>query len=186
MTRSLLIVFTGLAGAATGCGGGSSAARNDSSGGGYATVVGVGVSEQLKIEPSGRVFGENFDLLTTPEGYRGMMGGELAFLASSNDDRVVGSRGGSPIDVHLDIDGDAIKASGMMAGRLGRLEIDAAGLRGSCNWCDYQLDRIGPRQFSGQRACRGRVGPAGLEMPPIWLKLPPARQVMLLATLLCL
>ena len=156
-------------------------------GGGYASTPGYGGSQQIRFGPGGRVFGENFELTTTEDGYRGMLHGELMTMQSQDGSRITGSSGGSPIDLHVEIDGPTIRASGMFAARLGRLQLDAVALNSTFGRCSWQLQRRQGRLYVGQRACSdGHVAPAEVEMAAELIKLPPHRLVMLLATLMYL
>lgn len=153
--------------------------------GGYVSTPGPGGSQQIRFGPGGRVFGENFELTTTEVGYRGMLYGELTSMQSEDGERITGTRGGSPIDLHVEVDGSTIRASGMFAARLGRLHLDPGELTSTFGRCSMQLRRQGGRVYTGQRACSdGYVAPAVVEMPPELTRLPPFRLVMLLAMLL--
>jgi hypothetical protein len=105
-------------------------------------------------------------------------------MESADGERITGSRGGSIIDMHVEYEGATLKASGMFAGRLGRLLMDPTELTASFGNCSMQLQRQRGLVFSGQRACRdGRIFPATVQLPSEILRLPPHRRVMLLATL---
>jgi hypothetical protein len=183
MVRSagLLVVFVW---ASMACASGGSG----EGGGGYVSTPGRGGgSQQIRFGPGGRVFGENFELTTTENGYRGMLYGELTTMQSEDGERVTGTRGGSPIDLHIEVDGSTIKASGMFAARLGRLHLDPSELTSTFGRCSMQLRRHQARVYAGQRACGdGYMAPAVVEMPPELTRLPPYRLVMLLAMLLYL
>jgi hypothetical protein len=156
-------------------------------GGGYVSTQGFGGSQQIRFGPKGRVFGENFELTTTETGYRGMLMGELFSIESEDGERITGSRGGSPIDLHVEVDGPTIHASGMFAARLGRLQLDSVELTSTFGRCSMQLYRQRGRVYSGKRACSGgQIAPALVEMPVELARLPPHRLVMLLAILLYL
>jgi hypothetical protein len=152
--------------------------------GGYVSTAARGGYQSIQFHPSGRVFGENFDFTTTKSGYRGLLYEELASMESADGERITGSRGGSIIDMHVEYEGATLKASGMFAGRLGRLLMDPTELTASFGNCSMQLQRQRGLVFSGQRACRdGRIFPATVQLPSEILRLPPHRRVMLLATL---
>jgi hypothetical protein len=154
---------------------------------GYVSTPGPTGSQEIRIESSGRVFGENFDLTTTDKGYRGLLRGELSAMESGDGERITGTRGGSPIDLHVDADGATLRASGMFAGRLGRLQLDQTELTSTFGRCSMQLQRRGGLTYVGQRACSGgAIVPAALVLPASFPRLSPARQVMLLSTLLFL
>jgi len=157
------------------------AQRNDGS---YLTMNSRGEPSGMRIDP-GRVFGPNFDLDVTPTGYRGTLQGALTMMSSDDGWHVTGSRDGRPIDLHLAFDGVTIRATGLFAGRLGRLEIDGAIISSSVGRCGFDLKRRAGLHYSGQRACAdGVIAPADLELPEVFTRLPPHRQVMLLAALL--
>jgi hypothetical protein len=156
-------------------------------GNGYVSSAGPAGSQEMRIETSGRVFGENFDLTTTDSGYRGLLRGELSSMESADGERITGSRGGNPIDLHVDADGATLRASGMFAGRLGRLQLDANGLTSTFGRCSLDLQHASGLTYVGQRACSGgNIVPASLVLPAGFPRLTPARQVMLLSTLLFL
>ena len=155
--------------------------------GGYVSTPGHGGSQHMSFEPSGRVFGENFDLITTSTGYRGVLRGQLTSMESNDGLRITGSRGGSPIDLHVEFDGVSLRASGLFAGRLGRLLVDPAELTSNFGRCSMQLARKAGLYFAGQRACSdGWIAPAAIQLPAEFAALPAHRQVMLLSTLLYL
>jgi hypothetical protein len=152
--------------------------------GGFVSTSARGGFQSIKFEPSGRVFGENFEFMTTESGYRGMLREELASMESPDGERITGTRGGSIIDLHVEYEGATLRATGMFAGRLGRLQMDAAELTTTFGSCSMQLFRQRGLVYSGQRACSdGRIAPAAVQLPSEILRLPPHRRVMLLATL---
>jgi hypothetical protein len=163
------------------CGAERQAERNDGS---YVTLNSRGGQSGMRID-SGRVFGPNFDLDVTPTGYRGTLHGALTMMSSDDGWHVTGSRDGRPIDLHLDFDGVTIRATGLFAGRLSRLEIDGTVISSSVGRCGFDLKRQAGLRYSGQRACAdGAIAPAELELPAAFIRLAPHRQVMLLAALL--
>jgi hypothetical protein len=172
------------AGCATGQGGGPDE---------YLTLRTEGATLQMRIEPSGRVSGSEFELATTETGYRGIVSGQLADMAATHDrdpavaaeKRVIGTRGGQPIDLHVTTEGDAILATGTFAGILGRLQLTSDRLSSSVGRCTVVLERADERRYVGERNCRGsvRFARTEIEMPPAFLQLSPERKVMLLAAL---
>jgi hypothetical protein len=160
----------------------SSAART-----GYISSPGAAGSQDIKIEDSGRVFGENFELVATKEGYRGLLRGQHTSMESTDGERVTGIVGGIPIDLHVEFDGTSLKAAGLFAGRLGRLQVDTAQMTSTFGRCSMELQRRAPLTYAGKRACAGGgIVPASLVLPPVFPRLTPVRQVMLLSTLLFL
>ena len=152
--------------------------------GGYVSTTSRGGYQSIQFESSGRVFGENFDYMTTATGYRGVLREELATMESSDGERITGSRGGSIIDLHVEYEGASLRISGMFAGRLGRMVFDAGELTSTFGSCSMQLVRQRGLVFSGKRACSdGRIAPAVVQLPGEILRLPPHRRAMLLATL---
>jgi hypothetical protein len=147
----------------------------------------------MRIEPSGRVSGSEFELTTTETGYRGLVGGQLADMTVAPDGdpdasaarRVIGTRGGRPIDLHVTSEGEAILATGMFAGILGRLELRGDRLSSSVGRCTVVLSRADERRYVGERNCRGsvRFARTEIEVPPAFMQLSPERKVMLLAAL---
>jgi len=167
-----------------GCGaGGSQAGRNDTAAHQMA-MYSTGEGSEMRVDAR-RVFGPNFDLEVTPHGYRGTLHGALTMMESDDGAHVTGTRDGRPIDMHLDFDGVTLRASGLFAGKLGRLEIDGTVITSSVGRCGFDLKRSGGLHYSGQRACSdGMIAPADLELPEAFIRLPMHRQVMLLAALL--
>ena len=159
---------------------------DDSGRSGYVSTPGFGNSQNIRIDSSGRVFGEHFEFATTSTGYRGLLRGELTYMESTDGRKIVGSWGGSPIELHIETDGVSLRATGLFAGRLGRLVFDPAELVTSFGRCSMQLSRKDGLQFVGHRACLGDgwIAPATVSLPTECVKLPAHRQVMLLATLL--
>ena len=152
--------------------------------GGYVSTASRGGYQSIQFESSGRVFGEHFDFMTTPSGYRGVLREQLASMESSDGERITGSRGGSIIDLHVEQEGASLRVSGMFAGRLGRVQFDAAELISTFGSCSMQLQRQRGLVFSGKRACSdGRIAQAVVQLPGEILRLPPHRRAMLLATL---
>lgn len=173
---------------ASACAGGNGAERSEFGSTGAIATPGFGNSQQIRIEASGRVFGENFEFTTTTTGYRGLLRGELTYMESSDGQRIVGSWGGSPIDLHVEFDGVTVRARGLFAGRMGKLRFDASELSGSFGRCSMELVRQRGLVFAGQRACLNdaQMLPAVVEVPLACVKMPPHRQVMLLSTLLAI
>jgi hypothetical protein len=139
----------------------------------------------MKIDGAGRIFGANVDMVVTPTGYQGILGGALTMMTSEDGERVHGSRDGRPIDMHFSYDGVTIRATGMFAGRMGRIEIDSTAISSSVGRCGFDLTRQGGLHYVGQRGCNdGSIAPASLDLPPTFVRLPIHRKVMLLAALL--
>jgi hypothetical protein len=87
--------------------------------------------------------------------------------------------------MHVDFDGVTIRATGLFAGTLGRLQIDGTVISSSVGRCGFDLRRQTGLHYSGQRACGdGMIAPADLQLPPAFVRLPHHRMVMLLAALL--
>jgi hypothetical protein len=164
------------------CGAESQAQRNDNSGS-YMSVNSRGEPSGMRMDGE-RVFGPNFDLIVTPTGYQGTLQGALTMMSSDDGRHLTGTRDGRPIDMHLDFDGVTVRATGMFAGRLSRLQIDAVAITSSVGRCGFDLKRQDGLHYSGQRACTdGVIAPADLELPAAFVRLPMHRQVMLLAAL---
>jgi hypothetical protein len=176
----LTLLGAGLLLGGAGCGTGQSAGRDE-----YLTLRTEGGSWQMRIEPSGRVSGSEVELMATDSGYRGMMNGQLADMTAVDGRRIVGTRGGQPIDLHVTSAGDGITATGTFAGNMGRVELGAGELRSSLGRCTVVLERREERRYVGRRNCRGNVRFAHteIEIPPAFEQLPPERKVMLLAAL---
>jgi hypothetical protein len=159
----------------------------------YLTLRTEGATLQMRIEPSGRVSGSEFELATTDTGYRGMLSGQLADMMATHDGdptvtaerRVIGTRGGQPIDLHVTAEGGSILATGTFAGRLGRLQLTGERLASSVGLCSVVLERADERRYVGERNCRGsvRFARTEIELPPTFTQLSPERKVMLLAAL---
>ena len=141
---------------------------------------------EMRIDEKGRIFGANVDMVVTPDGYRGLLGGALTMMEADKDGwRIHGNRDGRIIDMHIDFDGVTIKASGLFAGRMGRIQIDGATISSTVGRCGFDLTRQRGLYYSGQRGCSsGLVAPAAINLPPDFLRLSIARKVMLLAALL--
>ena len=140
--------------------------------GGYVSTTSRGGYQSIQFESSGRVFGENFDYMTTATGYRGVLREELATMESSDGERITGSRGGSIIDLHVEYEGASLRISGMFAGRLGRMVFDAGELTSTL----WQLfDATGPATRAGvqrqarlqRRSHRPGGGAAARRDPPV-------------------
>ncbi len=173
-----------LLGSGLGCGTGQSvggAAAADE----YLTLRTEGASWQMRIEPSGRVSGADIELAATGTGYRGMVGGQLADMFTADGRRIVGTRGGLPIDLHVAAAGEAISATGTFAGTMGRVELAGQGMSSSVGRCTVVLERQDERRYVGQRNCRGsaRFSRTELEVPAAFALLSPERKIMLLAAL---
>jgi hypothetical protein len=153
--------------------------------GNYMTVNSYGEPNQMRID-DGRIFGANFDLIATSDGYRGLLRGALTMMSADREgERISGTRDGRIIDMHVEYDGVTIKASGLFAGRMGRVQVDGAVIRATVGPCGFDLTRQGGLHYVGQRGCPdGLVAPATLDLPPMFVGLSPPRKVMLLAALL--
>ena len=152
----------------------------------YLTLRTEGATRQMKIEPSGRVFGADFELASTDTGYQGTVGGEVASMMVMEGQHVVGSRGSQRIDLHVTTDGNNILATGMYGGMMGRLQLGAEKISSSVGRCSVVVSRKQERIYVGQQVCRGgmpRFVHAEIELPPIFEQLEPTRRVMLLAAL---
>jgi hypothetical protein len=167
------------------CGAGNQAQRGES-GGEYMAATGPGrEGAEMRIDQNGRIFGANFDLAVTATGYQGILAGALTEMSSDDGERVRGSRDGRPIDMHFTFDGVTIRATGLFAGHLGRLEIDGTAISSSVGRCSFALTRREGLHYSGQRGCAdGSIAPAALDLPVMFVRLPIPRKVMLLAALL--
>jgi hypothetical protein len=175
---------TGLAVALLGAGLGCATTGQNGGADEYLTLRTEGATWQMRIEPSGRVSGSEFELATTDSGYQGVLNGEHASM-SERDGRIVGTRGGRPIDLHVAAAGEAVSATGTYAGVLGRVEMTESNLSSSLGRCTVMLDRKAERRYVGQRNCRGsvRFSHTEIELPPAFDRLSPERKVMLLAAL---
>jgi hypothetical protein len=167
---------------------GGGAPPGGNGGGSYMSVRGPGEPDDLRIDQEGRIFGANFDMIVTPEGYRGLLRGALTMMSADREgERISGSRDGRIIDMHVEYDGVTIKATGLFAGRLSRLQVDAVAISSSIGRCGFDLTRQGGLHYVGQRGCSdGMVAPASLDLPPLFLRLSIPRKVMLLAAILYL
>jgi hypothetical protein len=144
-----------------------------------------GEPSEMRIDQKGRIYGANVDLLVTPTGYRGILAGALTMMDADGEERVTGSRDGRPIDLHFTFDGVTIRASGLFAGKLSRIQIDATAISSNVGRCAFDLTRRDGLHYVGQRGCGdGSIAPAALDLPPTFLQLPIHRKVMLLAALL--
>jgi hypothetical protein len=169
-------------------GGAPSTGAGGNGGGSYMSVRSYGEPNDMRIDQDGRIFGSNFDLVVTPDGYRGLLGGALTMMSTDREgDRISGSRDGRIIDMHVEFDGVTIKATGLFAGRLGRLQVDGVAISSSVGRCGFDLTRQDGLHYVGQRGCPdGIVAPASLDLPPLFLRLSIPRKVMLLAAILYL
>jgi hypothetical protein len=161
--------------------------QQGNSGGSYMSMSSAGrETSEMRIDKDGRIFGANFDLVVTPDGYRGLLGGGLTMMSvDPAGERISGTRDGRIIDMHVDFDGVTIKATGLFAGRLGRLQIDQVAITSSVGRCGFELTRQTGLHYTGQRGCsNGYVAPVSLDLPPDFLRLSIPRKVMLLAALL--
>jgi hypothetical protein len=180
--KTLLIVELGLGLgvlSAIGCAG------NQAASGQYMSMSSRGEASDMNIDGAGRIVGANVDMVVTPDGYRGILGGALTMMSAEGGERVTGSRDGRPIDMHFSYDGVTIRAKGLFAGRMGRIEIDSTAISSSVGRCGFDLTRQQGLHYVGQRGCNdGTVAPASLDLPPTFVRLPIHRKVMLLAALL--
>jgi hypothetical protein len=176
--RALALLGAGAALWAGGCATGQTAP------GEYLTLRTEGATWQMYLEPSGRVSGADFELVATDTGYRGLLHGHHASM-SENDGRIVGTRGGRAIDLHVAAAGEAISATGTFAGRLGRVELGPGELTSSLGPCTVVLERRDEHRYVGKRNCRGsvRFTHTEIELPQAFDQLSPPRKVMLLAAL---
>jgi hypothetical protein len=159
--------------------------------GGCATTAGpdalalrtAGDTRLLDLYPGGGVVSAEYQLKATPEGYWGTAGGGTVDLNAAQG-RIFGVIGGGVVNLHLRVEGDAVRLQGLYGGALGGLSADGQAISAWLGLCRYDLRAVGPR-FEGQRNChRGRVQPATVELPPGFAALPPQRRAMLLALLL--
>jgi hypothetical protein len=186
MKTALLVAELGLGlglMAASGCA--NRGQRPGETPGEYMSMNSTGPGSEMRIDGKGRIFGANVDMVVTPTGYRGILAGALTMMESEDGERITGSRDGRPIDMHFTFDGVTIRASGLFAGRMGRIQIDSTAISSSVGRCGFDLARQQGLYFVGQRGCNdGSIAPAALELPPTFVRLPIHRKVMLLAALL--
>jgi hypothetical protein len=167
------------------CGTGGAGTRGEGSNE-YLTLRTEGETRQMKIEPSGRVFGADFELLSTATGYQGTVGGEVASMMVMDGQHVVGTRGSQRIDLHVTTEGNDVLATGMYGGMMGRVQLGDQKISSSVGRCSVVVNRQQERIYVGQRVCRGGIARfvhAEIELPPIFQQLEPTRQVMLLTAL---
>jgi hypothetical protein len=105
----------------------------------------------------------------------------------SDGRRIVGTMRNQIVDLHVENEDQALTIRGLFAGRLGRLTASNAGIYSTLGACVYDLEAHGTH-YEGQRACGGShsalVYPATVELPTGFERLPPDRQMMLLALIL--
>jgi len=155
------------------------------------SVSTLGLLSGMKLARDGRVFGVYAELLRTDDGYRGVVRG-LPLDLHAKPGRVFGHVGIQPVDLHVTVDADELRARGLFAGRLGHLELGPDHLKCNLGPCAYDLQRRSPEgPLDGERACMPpggwlipRVLPAQIELPPAFGRLRPERQAMLLVLLL--
>jgi hypothetical protein len=144
----------------------------------------AGDTRLLDIYPGGGVVSADYQLKATPEGYWGTFGGGATVDLNAHGGRIVGVIGPGIVNMHLRIQGDAVRLQGLYGGALGGLSADRQAISAWLGLCYYDLHAVGNR-FEGQRNChRRRVQPATVELPPGFAALPPQRRAMLLALLL--
>jgi hypothetical protein len=150
----------------------------------YLTLRTVGETQQMSWAADGGVLGANFQLRATPEGYLGLVGDSTVELTSDGQ-RIVGVVGDRPVNLHLKIDGDGVRARGMFAGQIGSLVADRFAISSWLGGCHYALQVAGPR-FQGERICRSSqvFELVTIELSRSFAALPAARRAMLLALLL--
>lgn len=177
-SAGVLVVVAGLAACA-----GSRGA--DPAGVSYLTLRAPGMTHQLRLAADGAVMSANFQLQPTGDGYHGTAGAGTVSLHSQGE-RIVGVVGDRPVDLHVSSDGQALRAVGTFAGRMGRLTAAPGALVSWLGPCRYDLEPTGAR-FEGTRICARRALPgdrASVELPPAFLELTAHRRAMLLALLL--
>jgi hypothetical protein len=168
------------------CGEGSSGVPGPSM-----SVATLGLVSGMKVTRDGRVFGQDVELLRTEDGYRGVVRG-LPLDLHASPGRVFGHVGIQPVDLHVTRDAEELRARGLYAGQLGRLELGPDHLQCTLGPCAYALKRVSETtRLEGERACVlprdwrvPRFLPAQVELPPGFGQMRPERQAMLLVLLL--
>jgi hypothetical protein len=153
--------------------------------GSYLTLRTIGETREMGPESDGGVRGARFQLRPTREGYWGTSGDALVDM-NADGPHIVGVLGDHPINLHLQVEGDALRLQGLFAGRIGSMTIDRQGLSSWLGGCYYDLQAAGAR-FEGMRTCRARRGlaePVSIDIAPGFEALPAERRAMLLALLL--
>jgi hypothetical protein len=154
----------------------------------YFTLQTSGSSSSMALTSNGQVTGPNIQLAPTDSGYRGMAEAGMVDLRSDGE-HILGTINNRVVDLHVTSTGDGLRARGMFAGRLGRIDASNTGITSNIGYCTYDLEAKGQR-YEGQRACgRGNtyipmMRPAALELPVGFDRLRPDRQAMLLAIML--
>jgi hypothetical protein len=150
----------------------------------YLTLRTAGETQQMSWAADGGVLGANFQLRATPEGYLGVVGENTVDLTSDGQ-RIVGVVGDRPVNLHLKVDADGLRARGVFAGQIGSLVADRYAISSWLGGCQYTLQATGSR-FQGERICRSNqtFEVVTIEVSRSFGALPAPRRVMLLALLL--
>jgi hypothetical protein len=148
------------------------------------TLRAIGDTREMAFEADGGVVGARFQLRPSAGGYWGVSGESPVDLRTSGQ-RIIGVVGDRIVNLHLQVDGDAVLLQGLFAGGIGRLSADHQTISSWLGGCYYDLQLTGSR-YQGQRLCRrrGLVEPVSIDASGVFEALPAERRAMLLALLL--
>jgi hypothetical protein len=103
--------------------------------------------DTLKVSPT-ELVSPDVQLYKVDDGFRGTVKGQPIDIAIVSKGRLKGSRGGLPIDMHVNHDAESIVARGLFGGRLVSIRFSKLGI-GSC----------GPAQLQAQEEGEGAGDP---------------------------
>jgi hypothetical protein len=147
------------------------------------TLRGPGFTRELDVAADGSVRGAAFQLRATGDGYAGTSPTGTVHLTVQGD-RIIGTVGDSLVDMHVRVEGGALRAQGLFAGEMSQLAADGQAVTASFGRCSYRLHAGGGR-LEGHRTCHATVPLQVISMavPPGFAALPAERRAMLLALL---
>jgi hypothetical protein len=92
----------------------------DEAGASYVTLRAPGETHQMRIGADGQVISASFQLRPTTDGYQGSARSGLVSLRSDGE-RITGLADDRPVDLHLSVEGEVLRAPGVPGGaQLGR------------------------------------------------------------------
>jgi len=143
-------------------------------------LTSAGIARSVRVDEA-RMFGPDIEINRFDDGYRGRWLGRVIDVRVEGD-RVRGAVDTQPVDLHITESEAGLGVRGLVAGRLGRLELSDERLSGFFGACGYDLQHV-----AGSRAYRGwRCGAADavVRLPENWAARPAAVRAVLLALLL--
>lgn len=140
-------------------------------------LTGNGAGLTVRID-EGRAYGPGIEVDKYEDGYRGRWGGTISLRVEK--DRIIGTRGTQPFDIHFTDEGGILTLQGMAGGTLGNLTVTPSKVDGQFAGCGFELKKT----ELGYEGLRCGAAITVLRFPEDWADRPAAERAAFLALLL--